>query len=609
MLRKNLLISSAALSLLPVSALAQAAGDLNDEIVITSSRLNQTQSEIGSSVSVITQDDIEALGFDFAADAVGAASGVTVNQNGAFGGQATVRIRGAASGQTLVLIDGVAVNDVTSPAGSYDISSLDVDNIERIEVLKGPQSTLWGADAIGGVVSFITKHPEEGLGANGFAEIGSFNTRRGGVSVEGGTGQVDGRLSFSSIDTDGISKADEADGNSEEDGFSARTISARAGADIGTARLDVTVSNLESRAETDSFGIVDGPDLAKIEQSVIGATLHFPFAGDLIENDIYFGLAETDRINISAFGPFVAEGKRETARWQSQFNINAGNAFVLGFETEETQGVNNSGFDQDRATDSVFGLYEAKPLPGLTLTAGLRNDDISGYGATTTGRLAAAYAVRENLNLRATWGEGFKPPSLSQLSYISFVSGLGNPDLKPEESKALDIGLDYKIDGGRGQISVSYFNQDVDNKIEYSGATDSYFNIAGAETSGTEIDVYYSLTDWLNVSAAYAFIDAEDNTGSRLIGVPEHSGDITFGINPDGPLSGVVLLRYNGEETDISTATVDDWIRVDINSAYDLSKNVEFYGRIENLFDEQYQQVLGYGTPGASGYIGVKLRY
>ena len=219
-----------------------ASSSTLDTITVEGSRLNQTEAEIGTSISIITSEDIEKLGFDFALDAVAAAPGVTINQNGGFGGAASVRIRGAATGQTLVLIDGVPVGDPSLTDGSFNFAYLDTENIERIEVLKGPQSTLWGSDAIGGVVSITTKQPGEGFGGSVFGEYGSFNTFRGGASVGNANDIGDFRLAWSGISSDGISKADEANGNPEEDAYDSSTVSARGGLNLPSdIRLDGSV--------------------------------------------------------------------------------------------------------------------------------------------------------------------------------------------------------------------------------------------------------------------------------------------------------------------------------------------------------------------------------
>ena len=223
-MRKTYLLLGAAF----LSATSPVVAD--DEIIVYGARMEQPVTEVGSSVTIITAEDIEAQGFDFVVDALATAPSVTINQNGTFGGTATVRIRGASSEQTLVIIDGVVANDPTSPGGGYDFARLDPSNIERIEVLRGPQSTLWGTDAIGGVINIITKRPAEGSASKVFAQAGSYGSLRGGVDFAGASERFDYRLAVTTMSTDGISKADEANGNTEKDPFDSTTVSARFGA-------------------------------------------------------------------------------------------------------------------------------------------------------------------------------------------------------------------------------------------------------------------------------------------------------------------------------------------------------------------------------------------
>ena len=207
-----------------------------DTIVVTATRIEQPIGETGSTVRIIDAEDIAALGFSQALDAIAGAPGFTVNQNGSFGGAASVRVRGASSAQTLVLIDGVSVNDASAPGGGFNFARLDTENIERVEILSGPQSTLWGSDAIGGVVSITTKRPDEGLGGNLFAQAGSYGAFRGGASVSRGGRAGDFRLGATRLDTDGISRADEKNGNTEEDGFETLTLSTRGGLNLAPGR-------------------------------------------------------------------------------------------------------------------------------------------------------------------------------------------------------------------------------------------------------------------------------------------------------------------------------------------------------------------------------------
>ena len=584
-----------------------------DTIVVEGSRLNQTEAEIGTSVSIITGEEIEKLGFDFALDAVATAPGVTINQNGSFGGTASVRIRGASSGQTLVLIDGIPVGDPSATDGSFNFAYLDTENIDRIEVLKGPQSTLWGSDAIGGVVSITTKRPGEGLSGSVFGEYGSFNTFRGGASIGNANNIGDFRLAATGITSDGISKADETNGNTEDDGYDSSTVSARGGLNLpNKIRLDGTLLWNDSEMEYDSYvggaqgSVGDGDERTQSESLSGNISLKVPLLDDRFENLLMVGYSDITRENYSnGVQSYYAEGDRALYRYQGTFNINDMNKLAFGAEREET-----TANDEESSIDGLFALYEFKPVEKLTLTGGLRADDHDKFGSETTGRLAAAYNPTDQVVLRASWGQGFKAPSLFQSTYICTFCGLTEPNtnLKPETSEAFDIGLDWRSADGRAQASITFFDQETENMIDFS-YTAGYDNIALVESQGIELFGSYRLTDWLSVAANYAYIDAEDGDGNDLSRLPEHSGDIIVSLDPQGPLSGAILMRYNGDETNTNGTTLDGWTRVDLTGSYELTNNVELFGRVENLFDEHYQQILGYGTPGLSGTVGLRLRY
>ena len=614
MFYKTALLGAVSISLVS-SALAQNAPTEEttlDTIIIEGSRLNQTQTEVGSSVTIITADDIDELGFDFALDAVAAAPGVTINSNGAFGGSASVRIRGASSEQTLVLIDGVAVNDPTSPGGGFNFARLDTENIERIEVLKGPQSTLWGTDAIGGVVSITTKRPEEGLGGSAFGEYGSFNTFRGGASVGNATQTGDFRLAIVATSSDGISKADENNGNPEDDAYEALTFSAKGGLNLGRdVRLAADLLWTDAEAEFDSFSgqaqgsVADGDEVSETEEISANVSLTGSLFDDRLENLILVGYSDINRENITNGAPsFSAEGDRLLYRYQGTLNINAQNTLAFGAEREET-----TSRGEETSIDGLFALYEFKPNEKVTLTGGLRIDDHERFGSETTGRVAAAYNPTDTLTLRTSWGQGFKAPTIFQTTFFCCGATAPNADLQAETSEAFDIGLDWRSQEGKAEAGITYFDQDTENQISFSFAVGGYENIAEVASQGVELYGLYRLTDWLTVSADYAYIDAENGDGEPLVRLPEHSGDLTVSVDPEGPLSGAVLLRYNGEEQNTNGTTLDSWTRVDVTGSYDLNESVELFGRIENLFDEEYQQILGYGTPDLSGYLGIRLRY
>ncbi|GAB5454688.1 MAG: TonB-dependent receptor [Henriciella sp.] len=614
MLYKTALLGAVSLALISsVQAQEAETGETTlDTVIVEGSRLNQTETEVGSSVTIITAEDIDALGFDFAVDAVAAAPGVTINSNGAFGGSASVRIRGASSEQTLVLIDGVVVNDPTSPGGGFNFARLDTENIDRIEILKGPQSTLWGTDAIGGVVSITTKRPEEGLGGSAFAEYGSFNTFRGGASIGNANDTGDFRLAIVGTSSDGISKADEDNGNIEDDAYEALTLSAKGGFNLGgDARLSADLLWTDAETEFDSFvggaqgSVGDGDEVSETEEFSANLSLTGSLFSNRLENLVLIGFSDITRENFSNGAPsFDAEGDRMLYRYQGTFEIDDQNTLAFGAEREES-----TSRDEETSIDGLFALYEFKPVEQLTLTGGLRLDDHERFGSETTGRVAAAYNPAENLTLRASWGQGFKAPTIFQTTFFCCGATTPNADLQAETSEAFDIGLDWRSADGRAEAGITYFDQDTENQISFSFAVGGYENIAEVMSQGIELYGAYEITDWLSVSANYAYIDAEDGDGNPVRRIPEHSGDVRFSVDPEGPFSGNVLVRYNGEESNSATTDVDSWTRVDVTGSYDLNETVELFGRIENLFDEEYQQIVGYGTPDLSGYLGIRLRY
>jgi vitamin B12 transporter len=595
----------------PVRAL-DAETSAMETITVIGSRLAQTETELGSSVGILTAADIERMGFAFTVDAVAAVPGVTINSNGAFGGSAGVRVRGASSEQTLVLIDGVPVNDPTSPGGGYNFARLDTENIERIEVLKGPQSTLWGTDAIGGVVSITTKSPEEELGGGVFSEFGSFNTFRGGASVEGANDVTDFRLAVVRTSSDGISKADEDNGNSEDDSYDALTLSGKGGLNLGdTTRLGFDILWTDAESEFDSFAggaqgsVADGDELSQTEELSANVTLATSLLDGRLDNLVLLGYSDITRENFTdGTSSFEAEGERVLFRYQGTLTINASNTLAVGAERDRS-----TANDQDTSIDGFFALYEMKPRDNLTLTGGVRYDDHETYGAETTARVSAAWTPTDTLTLRGSWGEGFKAPTIFQTTFFCCGATAPNADLSPETSEAFDLGVSWLWNDGRGELGATLFSQDTQNQINFSFAVGGYENIAEVESTGVELVADYQFNDWLSLSANYAYIDAEDENGDPLARLPEHTGDVTLSFRGDGALSGALLLRYNGKEDNTNGSTLNAWTRVDLTGRYRLTEKVELYARVENLFDEKYQQILGYGTPGLSGSLGVRLRY
>ena len=607
-----LLLAAPAMASAADRADSSAETALIDTILVTGTRIEQTAAETGSSVRIISADEIEALGFSHALDAVAKAPGVTVNQNGPFGGAATVRIRGASSSQTLVLIDGVSVNDASSPGGGFDFARLDTDNIERIEILSGPQSTLWGTDAIGGVVSITTKPPGQDLGGGLFAQAGSYGTFRGGASVGRGGEAGDFRLAATGLNTDGISRADEHNGNPEDDAFDSLTLAAQGGLNLrGSARIEGKALWNDSEAGFDSFrfgaegNVGDGDEVSETEELSAHIAMKAPLFDGRLDNILLAGRAEIDRRNVSdGIRSFEATGERTLFRYQGTLGIDARNTLAAGAEREES-----SATDRDSSSNGLFALYEWRPGETLTITGGVRSDDHEHFGSETTGRISAAWRPVRKLTLRGSWGQGFKAPTIFQTTFFCCGARAANDALRPERSQGFDLGAEWRHASELGHIRLTFFQQDTLDLIDFSFAVGGYENIDEAESKGIEVSAGWNLTESIALSTDYAYIRAREADGTPLRRLPRHSGDLVLYYDRPGPFSGSVLLRFNGKETNSDGSTLDEWTRIDINARYELLEDFELFARLENVFDTHYQQILGYGTPGLSGSVGVRRQF
>ena len=578
-----------------------------ENITIRSTRIPAGAKDIGSSLYIISEDQIKARGFKDAIDAISSAPGVTSKQNGSFGGVGTIRIRGASSSQTLVLVDGVPVNDSSSPAGGYNFEYLNTSNIQSIEVLKGSQSTLWGSDAIGGVINIYTKQPEStSFGAS--AEIGSFGLKRGSADINFAGSNSRFRVSTSKTSVDGISKADEKDGNSEDDGFESESYSMSGSIDLDSLILKGLLSYMESQVEYDSYGfatgVQDGDERSNTDEFIGSISAIFDLFDDKLQNSIFISQSDINRDYYSngSFS-FGAEGKRELIRYQGNIEVNEFNKIAFGLESEESK------VDVDESTiDGSFLLYEFRPNSKITISTGIRNDDHEGFGSKTTRRISGTFKPSDNLIIRSSWGEGFKVPTIFQSTYFCCGATSANSSIRPETSTSYDFGFELFFNEMNSTFSITYFDQDINDQINFSFGVGGYENIDKVNSEGFEIALDYQISKLMSLYLNYSYIDSVDGNGSSLFYVAKDSGEAGLIYEPNNSFSGSIIARYNGSESS-SYGKIDSWIRFDVNGSYKLSGTNELYFRIENLLDEEYQQIFGYGTPERSGFIGLRSKF
>lgn len=594
------------------SSIAYADDASFEEIVVSATRYEQNLSNIGSSISVINADDLAQSQTVFVQDILQSVPGVTLNQNGSFGGISSVRVRGASSEQTVILLDGVQINDTSSPGGGFNFANLDPNGIEQIEVLRGPQSILYGSDAIGGVINILTPTGADGLQGSLYLEGGAFDTFRAGGNIAGGTEKLNFSLSAGGITTDGISKADENNGNSEKDGY--RNISLHGkvtGKITENHSLQLISRFVDNKSDFDGFGPADANLVGYGKEFLIAGRGFFNYLDGSFQNTISVEYTTTDRRNeTNDVEDFTAEGNRLNLDYFGYYKMNDNFGLSFGLQHEEVESKTAS--PEKFNIDSLFSEVSFQGFKGLTVTAGLRYDDHNRYGHTTTPRLTAAYFIEESgSKFFANWGEGFKAPTVYQLTYICGFCGLTEPNtnLKPEESKGWELGFEQAILEEKIQFGVTYFNQKITNMIDFDFSV-GYGNIGNVHTKGIELFLDAEITDYLALRGNYTFTDAKDKDSNLdLVRVPRNAAFAEIQLKPLEKLNLAMSMTYNGKESDPYTSGTESWTRFDLKAAYEISQGIEIYGRIDNLFNREYQQINGYGTPDRSAYIGVRGKF
>ncbi|MBA3048637.1 TonB-dependent siderophore receptor [Brevundimonas sp.] len=610
---RSFLYATAAAVLLPLSAHARTPDDPNDElpeVVVTATRLPAIVADTPGA-RVIDRRTIDQRGAVFAADILSDVPGLSVVRSGAFGGVAQVRMRGASPGKTLVLVDGVPVNDPAEVNGAFDFSGLELSDIERIEVLSGPQSSLWGSDAIGGVIAFTTRELD-GLALE--AEAGSFDTVRGRLAAGVSTDRYGFGAWVSHFDTDGISAADAADGAVEADGLASTTAGVRGRyALTGDLAVDGSFRWTDSEADLDGY---PAPDYVLADTD--GSQTSEQWSGfgrlrlDAFGLAHQFSLSASDirRETVTDF-PAAFEADRQVFRWQADGSA-AGVDFAFGAEREDTEGSLSTGLFRALGTTSAFATARMEPTDRLSLTGALRFDDTDDFGSKTTGRVSAAFDAGAGVTLSAAYGTGFKAPSISQAVCDYCFPAQPFPVLRPETATGYEGALGWTSADGRIEGRATLYRLTVEDQITYVFdplSFDSYYvNVAETATDGVELEGRARLGGGFDLSLAWAWTDARDKTtGARLLRVPEQAGSATLGWT-GARLSAALTVRAEGDQDDAGGIR-ESFVTAGLNASWALTATTTLTARIENLTDERYQQVFGYGEPGRSAWAGIRLRY
>lgn len=598
--------------------------------VVTATRIATPIEQVGSAISVITAEQLARRQVRFVADALRDIPGVAVSRSGGVGGQTEVRLRGSESNQTLVLIDGVEVND---PDGDFfNFNNLLALQIDRIEVLRGPQSVLYGSSAIGGVINIITEQAQKTVQGHARAEVGSFSWQQYTTSI-GSRGQhYDILLSGSHLETDGISAGSEERGNDENDGARNTTLMLKGGLQpLDNLELNIVGRYVDEQNEFDDFfggierPVVDADKDLDSEQYFVRGEAKLALLEGAWEHQFsgsFYNLDNDTRSN--GVTDFSSEAESTELTYQSNYFLSTPQwgidehtiTALVEHKIDEAQ----SGFFAKNEIENtgISGVYGVTVRESLFLSAGGRYDYNDEFEDTTTYRFTGAYVVEPwGTRFHGSVGKAVKNPTLTEL--FGFTGDFrGNPDLEPEQSMGWDIGVEQTFWNERVTGDVTYFSNRIEDIIIGSGR--SVENLNGeSELHGVEVTLTARPLDNLDIIGAYTYTDAEDPDGNELVRRAEHIASLTVNYRFLENRANLNLgVRYNGDQVDDAFDPVtfdrtlvelDSFTLVDINGAYQLNDNFEIFGRIENLFDENYEEVLGYGGIERGFYGGVKATF
>lgn len=577
-------------------------------IVVTGTRAPQAINETGQAITLIDRAAIDIRQLSALSDLLATTPGVTVSRNGGPGQPTAIRIRGAEDAQTLVLIDGVRVNDPSAPAGAFDFGNLLTGAIERVEVLRGPNSVPWGSQAIGGIVNIVTTRD---TGAQLSAEYGAhdnaFAVAQGGVAFGEG-GMLSGGGSW--YRDDGISAYRFG---AERDGYRQHAGNARLDLPLaGALSLDLRGYYASSRVQYDGFppplfAFADTNDRARTEQGVAYAGLRYA-SGDF-DNRVAFTLSDVNR-DATGTSSFTARGRTERFEYVGDAKLSGAIRLVFGAEHERTRFADGFAHFGTHVT-SGYAQAIVKPAERLMLTGGVRIDDHRAYGTQATLGANLAWRMGDTL-IRASYAEGFKAPTLFQL-----YSFFGTPSLDPERARGFDLGVEHGF--GRVRAGLTAFRRTVRGQIDFNPLGTPaqpfgfYDNIDRTRAQGFEAFADARLGA-LAVTANYSFTDARDRVaGTRLLRRPKHS----FNLSADwrGPcdlkLGASVQAVSASRDLDFVTfapTRLGGYVLLGLRGSLPLAEGVEVYARVENLLDARYETVSGYGALRRNAHVGVRAR-
>jgi len=610
-----------------------------DQIIVTGARAPLAISQVGSATTVIGREDIERRQVRYVTDLLRTVPGFSVSQTGGVGSQTQVRVRGGEANHVLVIVDGVRANDPAT-GDEFHWEHLTTGNIERIEIVRGAQSSLWGSDAVAAVVHIITQETASSSNLNAYAEGGSNDTLNAGASgsASGESWSLNGGVEF--LDTEGNNISRTGD---EKDGSDITTAS------LG-ARLNVTdtfsftaglryVDALSQFDPVDFFvtGLPTDGDVATDSENLyanVGGMLKT--LDGLLTHQLNVRYFDSDHRNlVDGLEESSTGSERTTLAYQSDISLGE-NRLSLALEHEQTKFQQRGAVvfgdpNQDQKMDitSVIADYQALSGDRFTWLLSARYDDNSDFDSIVTGRLAFSYQWSDTTTLRSSIGKGQKNPTFTERYGYFPGQFVGNPNLKPERSVSYDIGIDQELMDGTLVLQATVFRQDLKDEINgFVFDPDTFLataeNMDGtSERSGVELSTRWNVSERVGLAASYTYTDSAEAgpNGADITELrrPRHAGSLSADYrSTNDKLLTSLAVDYGGSRYDIffppfpassEIVTLQKYWLVDMTVQYQVMPAITLFARGTNLLDEKYEQVYGYRTQGRAGYVGIRTSF
>lgn len=613
-----------------------------ETIIVSANKKPKPIETIGASVKLIDRNEIEASQSVQLIDALVNTTGLSFARNGGYGQPTSIFIRGGESHDTLLVYDGIALSEPSLPAGNFDFANLFLNDIERIEVLKGPQSVLYGSDAIGGVISVVSREPLKPLEGTLNFEAGSLETTMLRARIGARKSGLFYTLAAHDFATGGISAKAKTIGGNEKDGFASQSIKGAISYSFND-RISVSLKADYSGAKSDFDGFpppfysfTDTAEYSKIKQANVYLGLNASGFKERLKSTLSFKSSQSDRRNfdpgVSPIATYIATSQNNSAEYFGNLQLSKDLDFVFGAQSNEQRYSARSPASWDpnpaasRASatlNSAYGEFQYANSKGVYVTFGARHDSHSTFGEKNTIRTSLVLKPSSTKSrFHINYGEGFKAPSLFQI-----YSDYGNPNIEPESGKALEFGITQEL-YDNWQVSMVGFERKSENQIDFFSCFGSsaplcasrpfgfYENIKKAQTKGFEAETNYRFGAF-SMNAGYAFIQTENRTigspnfGKSLARRPQNSANLGINYQLNSRLNASINYNYIGERYDNASNSVmlSAYDLIGVRASYKLSSGIEIYGRVENLLGEEYEIVRNYGTMPQTFNFGLRAEF